>query len=122
MYNDRERLPAVFLDKDGTLVEDVPYNVDPNLVRLAPGAATGVQLLSRAGYALVVVSNQSGVARGLFEEQALVAVEDRVRELLAALDVSLAGFYYCPHHPEGTVDRYRSLCSCRKPDPGMLLQ
>ncbi len=74
--------PAVFLDKDGTLIEDVPYNVDPALIRLGPGAADGLRLLHAAGYPLIVISNQSGVARGYFEEAALGAVEARLRELL----------------------------------------
>ena len=117
----RPWLPAVFLDKDGTLLEDVPYNVDPEQVRLAPGAAEGAEMLAAAGYPLVVISNQSGVARGFFAEAALAAVERRMRELLAELDVPLAGFFYCPHHPEGRVARYAIKCNCRKPAPGLLL-
>ncbi|WP_211238298.1 D-glycero-alpha-D-manno-heptose-1,7-bisphosphate 7-phosphatase [Deinococcus pimensis] len=108
---------AVFLDKDGTLVVDVPYNVDPARVTLAPGAREGARRLHEAGYALVVVTNQSGVARGLFEEDALRAVEERLTELLG---VPLAGFYFCPHHPEGLVGRYRVECECRKPRPGLI--
>ncbi len=117
-----QRSPAVFVDKDGTLVCDVPYNVDPNLIELAPGAAAGLAALAEAGYAIVVVSNQSGVARGMFSEKALAAVERRLRELLVLHDVSLAGFYYCPHHPQGGVSRYAVSCECRKPQPGMLLK
>jgi D-glycero-D-manno-heptose 1,7-bisphosphate phosphatase len=116
-----ERFPAIFLDKDGTLIDDVPYNVDPALIRLAPGAAEGTALLARSGYKLVVVSNQSGVARGLFAEGALIGVEQRIRLLLAEMDVELAGFYYCPHHPQGLVSRYAIVCQCRKPAPGLLL-
>src|SRR4051794_39103249 len=115
-------IPAVFLDKDGTLIDDVPYNVDPRRIELAQGAAEGAAVLSEAGYALVVVSNQSGVARGIFTEDALPAVEHRIRELLANFDVPLAGFYYCPHHPLGSIPRYAAQCSCRKPQPGMILQ
>src|SRR4051812_24049668 len=111
---------AVFLDKDGTLIEDVPYNVDPARIRLTAGAAEGVRLLAAEGYRLVVVSNQSGVARGLFAEEALAGVERRLRELLADSGVELAGFYYCPHHPAGAVEAYRQTCECRKPQPGML--
>src|SRR3954470_2176029 len=116
----RERLPAVFLDKDGTLVNDVPYNVDPSLIELAAGAAEGAALLVAAGYSLVVVSNQSGVARGIFPETAIAAVERRIRELLIDASVSLDGFYYCPHHPQGNIARYAAECDCRKPAPGML--
>ena len=121
MSHSAQLQPAVFLDKDGTLVDDVPYNVDPERIELSAGAAEGARLLSEAGYALVVVSNQSGVARGLFAEEAIAGVESRIRELLADYSVRLAGFYYCPHHPAGKVERYARLCSCRKPAPGMLL-
>ena len=113
---------AVFLDKDGTLVEDVPYNVDPRLVRLSPGAAPAARRLREAGYALIVVSNQSGVARGYFKRSALRAVEERLRSLLADAGVPLTGFYDCPHHPEGVVPQYAVTCKCRKPRPGLLLR
>jgi D,D-heptose 1,7-bisphosphate phosphatase len=114
--------PAVFLDKDGTLVVDVPYNVDPALVELMPDAGEALRRLSDAGYKLIVVSNQSGVARGIFAESALPAVEQRLRELLAEHGVSLSGFYYCPHHPDGVVPEYAIACECRKPEPGLILQ
>lgn len=113
---------AVFLDKDGTLIEDVPYNIDPERIRLTPGAAEGLYLLHVAGYRLIVISNQSGVARGYFPEKALRAVEGRVRELLAEFEVPLTAFYYCPHHPAGVVPRYSMACDCRKPAPGLLLR
>ncbi len=111
---------AVFLDKDGTLIEDVPYNVDPQKIRLAPGAMEGLTALHESGYALIVVSNQSGVARGLFPERALCEVEHALRRQLAEFGVPLAGFYYCPHHPHGSVLPYAIACRCRKPAPGML--
>lgn len=110
---------AVFLDKDGTLIEDVPYNVDPDRIRLCDGAIEGLRSLHAAGYKLIVISNQSGVARGFFPEAALVEVDRRLRELL---DVPLSGFYYCPHHPNGTVTEFAIECDCRKPKAGMLLQ
>jgi histidinol-phosphate phosphatase family protein len=113
---------AVFLDKDGTLIEDVPYNVDPDRIRLMPRAAEGLRALHAAGYRLIVVSNQSGVARGYFAEGALAEVERRLRELLADAGVPLAGFYYCPHHPQGKVAAYAVACACRKPATGMLLR
>src|SRR5262249_14510271 len=113
---------AVFLDKDGTLVEDVPYNADPARIRLAAGCAAGLRSLCAAGYRLFVVSNQSGVARGYFPEAALVDVERRLRDLLGELGVPLAGLYYCPHHPEGRVAECARRCECRKPEPGLLLR
>lgn len=112
---------AVFLDKDGTLIPNVPYNVDVKHIRLLPGVAEALARLHAAGYPLFVVSNQSGVARGYFAEDALLHVEQRLREMLAGAGVPLAGFRYCPHHPEGTVAAYRGVCACRKPAPGMLL-
>ncbi len=115
-------MEAVFLDKDGTLVEDVPYNVDPDHIRLMHHAGDGLRLLHRAGYKLIVISNQSGVARGYFPEAALAAVEQRLRDLLRACDVPLSGFYYCPHHPDGSVPRYAIGCHCRKPEAGLLLR
>ncbi|MGH7193618.1 MAG: HAD-IIIA family hydrolase, partial [Candidatus Saccharimonadales bacterium] len=91
---------AVFLDKDGTLIDDVPYNVDPEQIRLAPKAGVALRRLARE-YRLFVVSNQAGVAHGYFGEDALPAVERRLWELLGDEGVALDGFYYCPHHPSG---------------------
>jgi D,D-heptose 1,7-bisphosphate phosphatase len=115
-------LPAVFLDKDGTLIRDVPYNVDPEQIQLMPDGAAGLRVLHTAGYRLIVITNQSGVARGYFEEADLPAVHQKLAELLAEVGVPLAGFYYCPHHPDGVVPEYTVDCSCRKPEPGLLLQ
>jgi D-glycero-D-manno-heptose 1,7-bisphosphate phosphatase len=102
---------AVFLDKDGTLVENVPYNVDPERIALAPGAAEAVGRLAEHGYRILVVSNQPGVALGYFEHAELQNVKQRLQDLLPALD----GFYFCPHAPEAG-------CSCRKPACGMLVR
>ena len=113
---------AVFLDKDGTLIEDVPYNVDPKRIQLTRGAVEGLHILYTAGYPLIVITNQSGVARGYFPESALMAVEERLRQLLAEAGIPLAGFYYCPHHPDGVVQSLAIACSCRKPEPGLLIR
>jgi D,D-heptose 1,7-bisphosphate phosphatase len=115
-------LKAIFLDKDGTLIEDVPYNVDPGLIHLSDGAVKGLRLLQRAGYLLIIVSNQSGIARGLFQEEDLARVQRYLRKLLSTHGIFLADFYFCPHHPQGCVDRYAIDCFCRKPQPGMLYQ
>lgn len=112
---------AIFLDKDGTLVRDVPYNVDPAKIELLDGVADGLRQLDALGYSFVVVTNQAGVAKGYFKEEALSGVESRLQQLLADSGVSLAGFAYCPHHPEGAVQEYTVKCPCRKPMPGMLL-
>ena len=105
--------PAVFFDKDGTLIEDVPYNADPALIALSPGAGECVSGLHAAGYLLFVITNQSGVARGLFTVQELQRTADTLRNSFAALGAELAGFYYCPH--------LRG-CDCRKPEPGLLFR
>lgn len=110
---------AVFLDKDGTLIDDIAYNVDPARMRLAAHAAAGLLLLARHGYALHVVSNQPGVALGYFPERALRGVEQRLRELLAAQGVALDSFSYCPHLPP---EQPSMRCLCRKPAPGMLIR
>lgn len=117
-----DKRKAVFLDKDGTLIKDVPYNVDPELIRLLPQTIDGLRLMHEAGYDLVVITNQSGVARGYFEEEDLEDVEQHLRQRLAGHSLSLRGFYYCPHHPDGIVPEYTGPCDCRKPAPGMLLQ
>lgn len=106
---------AVFIDKDGTLIPDVPYNVDPRLVFLTKGAGPALRQMKKAGYQLVVISNQSGIARGLFEEKDLLPVNRQIQHLLAPYDVQIDAFYYCPHGP-------RDECNCRKPKPGMILQ
>jgi histidinol-phosphate phosphatase family protein len=113
---------AVFLDKDGTLVEDVPYNLAPELIRLTPGAEEALALLHERGFRLIVVTNQPGVALGYFRESALVAVHDRLRDLLAAHSIPLAAFLYCPHHPAGSVAPYAHDCDCRKPAAGMIVE
>jgi histidinol-phosphate phosphatase family protein len=101
---------AVFLDRDGTLVRDPGYLHDPALVELLPGVAEGAAALARAGWPLVVVSNQSGIARGLYGPDAFFAVMGRIGELLGPRGVSFAGTYFCPHHPDFTGP-----CACRKP-------
>ncbi|WP_088893651.1 D-glycero-alpha-D-manno-heptose-1,7-bisphosphate 7-phosphatase [Leptolyngbya ohadii] len=113
---------AVFLDKDGTLIKDVPYNVDPNLIRWSDGAIEALHQLHIAGYKLFVITNQSGVARGYFEEKALAIVEQHLTQELARFGIPLAGFYYCPHHPQGTIAPYAMNCFCRKPEPGLILR
>lgn len=102
---------AVFIDKDGTLVENVPYNVDPGRIALTAGAAQGLAALAEHGFRVIVVSNQPGVALGLYGAEELRRVEQRLRELLPAL----GAFYFCPHGPQAG-------CKCRKPAAGMLLR
>jgi D-glycero-D-manno-heptose 1,7-bisphosphate phosphatase len=113
--------PVVFLDKDGTLIDDVPYNVDPARVRFAPGARAALRLLARRRIPVAVITNQSGVARGLFAPSALHELAAHLGREVQALGVRWAGFYACPHHPAG-VNAYAGSCACRKPEPGLLLR
>lgn len=106
---------AVFLDRDGTVNEEVGYLGHPDGLRLLPGVTAALAALQAAGWQLVIVSNQSGVGRGLFPLDAVAAVDARLRALLAAAGVRLTASYYCPHAPWES-------CDCRKPAPGLLLR
>lgn len=114
------RQAAVLLDKDGTLLENVPYNVDPSRMRLAPTAGAALRRFGALGMPLIVVSNQPGVALGKFPRAALAGVEGRLADLFVEHGARLAGFLSCPHHPEGVVGEYARACDCRKPMSGML--
>ncbi len=113
---------AIFLDRDGTLNVDTGYVARPEDVRLLPGASHGAKSLAAAGYALVIVSNQSGIARGLLTQAQADAVDARLLELLAQDGVTIDAMYRCPHYAAGAVAQYAVDCDCRKPKPGMLLQ
>ncbi len=113
---------AVFLDRDGTLIEDVGYLNRLEQIRLFPWSIDAVRLLNRAGFRAIVVTNQAGVARGYFPE---TFVHDAHRELGARFadgGAMIERFYYCPHHPDGSVEAYRAECGCRKPKAGMIRQ
>jgi D-glycero-D-manno-heptose 1,7-bisphosphate phosphatase len=114
--------PAVFLDRDGTLIEDVGYVDRLERLQLYPWSLESVRLLRRSGYAVVVVTNQAGVARGFVREQAVTDVFDLIQEQLAAIGERLDGHYYCPHLVDAPVESYRRSCSCHKPLPGMVEQ
>jgi D,D-heptose 1,7-bisphosphate phosphatase len=116
---DVAKRPAVFIDKDGTLIDDLPYNVDPRRIRLAPGAREFIRLLGEAGHRFVIVTNQSGVARGYFGEAELEAVKAHLEQVVEELGGRLEGFYYCPHLPDG-INEFAIECDCRKPAPGMI--
>lgn len=113
---------AVFIDKDGTLVHDVPYNVDPDRIVLTERACEGLKLLQDQGFTLHVITNQPGIAKGFFDIVALEKVEARLREMLKEGGVHLGGFYYCPHSFDGVIPDISIHCDCRKPRSGMLLQ
>lgn len=112
---------AVFLDRDGTIIEDTGYPHRPEDLRFLPGAIDALRKLQAAGYLLIIVTNQSGVARGYFPESAVELFHALVQQRLAAAGVELTGIYYCPFHPTEGTGHYRRESSWRKPHPGMLL-
>jgi len=114
--------PAAFLDRDGTLIEEVGYLANLADVRLLPGAAEAVRTLNAAGLSVVVVTNQSGVARGYFDEVHVRATHELIRSLLAEQGASIDHFDYSPFHPTDGIDDYRRDTDCRKPGAGMLLR
>ena len=111
---------AVFLDRDGTIIEEVGYLDRPERVELYPYSIEAIRALNRAGLKLVMVTNQSGVARGFFSEEVVHAVHRHIADLLAAGGAWLDAYYYCPHHPDGRVAEYATVCQCRKPERGMV--
>jgi D-glycero-D-manno-heptose 1,7-bisphosphate phosphatase len=114
--------PAVFLDRDGTLIEEIGYLTRLDRLALFPWSVDAVRLLNRAGFAVVVVTNQSGVARGYFDEGFVREIHRVLDERVIAAGGRIDGFYYCPHYPDATIAAYRQSCECRKPKPGMLLR
>ena len=114
---------AAFLDRDGVIIEDRGYVFREEELALLPGAAGALARLKRAGYLLIVVTNQSGIARGYFAEADMHRLHDGLqRALQRALgpDAAIDAFYFCPHHPAGTVAELAIACPCRKPRPGMI--
>jgi D-glycero-D-manno-heptose 1,7-bisphosphate phosphatase len=112
--------PAVFVDRDGTLNREVEYLRRVADLRLLPGTAAGVRRLTDAGFAVVVITNQSGIARGLFDAATLADIHATLARRLAAAGAYLAGIYACPHHPEAGAAPLRRRCRCRKPAAGLV--
>lgn len=113
---------AIFLDRDGTLVHPRHYPSRPQDLRLYDGIAPELSALQEAGFRLVVITNQSGIARGYFGEAELGRMHDHLVSELDAAGVRIDGIYFCPHHPEGVIPELSVPCACRKPAPGMLYQ
>ena len=111
---------AVFLDRDGTLLEDVGYLDRLERLVFLPYTIDAVRLLNRAGFAVVVVTNQAGIARGIVQESFVSEAHRYIADRFAAGGARVDGFYYCPHHTDGIVEEFRRDCNCRKPKPGML--
>lgn len=113
---------AVFIDKDGTLIKNIPYNINTSLVKFEDNVIPSLQLLAQSGYQLVLVSNQPGVALGYFSEEEVLQVFKYLQVELQQQGVLLNGYYYCPHDAQGVRLPYVKTCYCRKPLPGMLLR
>ena len=111
---------GVFLDRDGTLIEEVGYLDRLDRVQLFPYSIDAVRLLKRAGFAVIVTTNQAGIARGFFDEAFVDSTHRQLSATLAAGRATVDAFYFCPHHPEGVIETYRRACDCRKPRPGLL--
>jgi D-glycero-D-manno-heptose 1,7-bisphosphate phosphatase len=116
-----QRRPAVFLDRDGTLNEDIGYVHRVPDFRWLPGAVNAIRRLNDAGYYVFVATNQSGVARGMYDEAAVRRLHDWMNRELRVAGAHIDDIRYCPHHPGADIAAYRAVCSCRKPAPGMLL-
>lgn len=114
--------PAAFIDRDGVINEELNYVSRIEDFHLLPGVGGALRTLAGLGYALVVVTNQAGIAKGMYDEAAYDRLTQHMRALLGTESVQLAGVYHCPHHPQGTIDAYRFQCDCRKPSPGLLLR
>ncbi|WP_224245723.1 D-glycero-alpha-D-manno-heptose-1,7-bisphosphate 7-phosphatase [Hyalangium gracile] len=114
--------PAVFLDRDGVLVDELGYLTRVADLRLFPGAGAAVRRIHALGYPVVVVTNQSAVARGMVSPAGLEEIHAELRAQLGREDARLAGLYMCPHHPEAPLPEWRQDCDCRKPRPGMLVR
>lgn len=114
--------PAVFLDRDGTMIEDGGYVGHMADVRWFPYTADAIRLLNRAGYLVCVTTNQAGVARGYYTESDVKALHEAMAGVLAEGGARVDGWFYCPHHPTADVESYRIVCGCRKPEPGLIGQ
>ena len=113
---------AVFIDRDGTISEEVGYINHLSRFQIYPWSPQAVSALNRNGLKAILVTNQAGVARGYFTEDLVIQVHEKLRQELAKADAHLDAIYYCPHHPSVGTEPYRQSCNCRKPKPGMLLR
>ncbi len=113
---------AVFLDRDGTLIEESGYLDRLERLVFFPFSVDAVRVLNRAGFAVVIITNQAGIARGIVKESFVGEAHQHIAARLATGGARIDGFYYCPHFPTGVVEQYRIACDCRKPQPGMLRQ
>jgi len=111
---------AVFLDRDGTIIEDTGYPHERDKIKFLPRVSEAIRLLNQNGFRIIITTNQSGVARGYFTEETVQEINRYIQESLARQGAIIDKMYYCPHHVEGTIEEYRKECYCRKPNPGMI--
>jgi len=116
-------IKAVFLDRDGVITEDPPhYAHRVDQVKIIPGSGEAIRLLNQHDYKVIVVSNQSGVAKGYYQEDDVWKFNAEMKRQLSLEGAHIDAIYYCPHHPDATVNQFRESCTCRKPQPGMLIR
>ena len=121
-FDSRSLRPALFLDRDGTVNVEVHYLSQPEQLELLPTVAKTISVVNGLGIAVVIVTNQAGIARGYFSEHRLIAIHERLQRMLAEQNARIDGIYFCPHHPTAGQGSYKAVCDCRKPMPGMLRQ
>lgn len=112
--------PAAFLDRDGTILDELGYVTPASKITIYPWSVDSIRLLKRAGYAVVIITNQGGIGLGLYDHDFVKATHDELGKQFAEAGAEIDAWYYCPHHPEAVVEEYRVTCGCRKPAPGML--
>jgi D-glycero-D-manno-heptose 1,7-bisphosphate phosphatase len=122
MIDGKELSSAVFIDRDGVINEDRGYVHRIKDFIFLPGAISGMKIFQDLGYKIVIVTNQAGIARGMYTENDFEILTAHMNQVLLDNDVILSGVYYCPHHPNGVIERWTSVCNCRKPRPGMFLK
>ena len=122
MGDDKKLSNAVFIDRDGVINEDRGYVHRIEDFVFLPRAIAGMKIFQDMGYKIVIVTNQAGIARGMYSESDFELLTDRMHKILAANNVMVSGVYHCPHHPNGIIEHLKSICNCRKPRPGMLLE
>lgn len=117
-----EKRPVIFLDRDGTINEEVNYLHRPEDLKILPGAAEAISRFNQAGFLVIVITNQAGIGRGYYTQQDMEKLNEYMNQVLAEQNAHIDGFYFCPHHPEHGIGEYKKVCDCRKPGIGMFRQ
>jgi D-glycero-D-manno-heptose 1,7-bisphosphate phosphatase len=120
--NAHQMQKAIFLDRDGTINEEMGYINHPDRFKIFPFTAESIKIFNRSGFLVIVITNQSGIARGYYSETMVQNLHDRLRAELKMQGAHIDAIYYCPHHPTDGEEKYRQDCDCRKPKPGLILR